>query len=332
MKLKRYSFFSFVFIILVGLYIYSFNGDLYSLDIFGVTLVLPIAVWVILPLVLFYIASFFHMMFYGFSNYFAIRKYETDYKSMIEFLQSIVLNKDTYDIEFKTKEYKNIANFILSSNFIVDKNFKSREKELDSAIKIFNRIENGEYIKDLKLSKNNPLYLQNLSNRLKVEPKFAIDVLKSPSGFNEELVKNAYIKIIEDGDKKEIFRFIDNVKFDRDLANLVFEKYKEGLIELSVEKIKDIVAKSAFGREDFIHLANMLKVDFEPDTLIAIFEALSNRFDDAEEAYIYILLELELIDKAKEILDLSNENEFLKLKAYLALKEAGEHFQIELFI
>ena len=99
----------------------------------------------------------------------------------------------------------------------------------------------------------------------------------------------------------------------------------------SVEKIKDIVSKSNFNRDDFINLANILK-SFEPDILISIFEALSGRFEEAEEAYIYILLQLEMIDKAKEILDLSSEKEFLKLKAYLSLKEAGEHFQIELFI
>jgi hypothetical protein len=42
---------------------------------------------------------------------------------------------------------------------------------------------------------------------------------------------------------------------------------------------------------------------------------------------------LELVDKAKEILEeLSNESEFLRLKAYLKLKEQGDYFSIELFI
>jgi hypothetical protein len=76
----------------------------------------------------------------------------------------------------------------------------------------------------------------------------------------------------------------------------------------------------------------MLKGDFEPENLIATFEALSNRFEKAEEAYIYVLLDLELIDRAKDILELSNENEFLKLKAYITLKESGEHYNVDLFI
>ncbi len=331
MKLKRYSFFSLVFIVFIGLYIYSFNGEFYKLNIFDISLNLPIAIWIILPMIAFYISSFFHMAYYGFSNYLAVRKYETDYKSMIEFLKNIVLNKDTYDIEFKTKEYRNIANFILSSNLQIDKSFSSREKELNSVVKIFTKIENGDYIKDLKLNKNNPLYLKNFKNRLKIEPKFAIDILKNPSEFDEKLVKEAYLKIIQDGDKKEIFRFIDNSKIDKEIANALFEKYKDSTIEFSVEKIKDITNKASFNRDDFINLANILK-SFEPDILISIFEELSIRFEEAEEAYIYVLLQLEMIDKAKEILDLSSEKEFLKLKAYLSLKEAGEHFQIELFI
>ena len=96
-------------------------------------------------------------------------------------------------------------------------------------------------------------------------------------------------------------------------------------------RITSLQAKANFERDDFINLANILK-GFEPDILISIFEALSNRFAEAEEAYIYVLLQLEMIDKAKEILELSSEKEFLKLKAYLSLKESGEHFQIELFI
>ncbi len=332
MKLKRYSFFSLIFVIFVGLYVYSFNGDFLRLSLFGIELELPIAIWIILPIILFYVVSFLHMVFYGFSNYFAIKKYETDYKSMIEFLKALVLKQDTYDIEFKTKEYRNIANFILNSEFSIDKNFKSRESELDEAIKTFSRIENGEYIKDLKLSKDNHLYIKNISNRLRIDPKFAVEVLKNPTQYSEDLVKASFIKIIEEADKKEIYRFIDNVKFDKELVDLILQKYKEGVIELSVEKIKDIIARANFKKVNFINLANMLKTNFEPETLIAIFEGLSSRFQEAEEAYIYILLELELIDKAKEILDLSNENEFLKLKAYLKLKERGEHFQIELFI
>jgi hypothetical protein len=49
-------------------------------------------------------------------------------------------------------------------------------------------------------------------------------------------------------------------------------------------------------------------------------------------AYIYTLYDVEMIDLANEMLDNSQADDFLKFKAYRALKEANQHFDIKLFV
>ena len=69
-----------------------------------------------------------------------------------------------------------------------------------------------------------------------------------------------------------------------------------------------------------------------PDELLKLFELLYENIDESENGYIYILLELEMIDKVKEILSSTEPNELLNFKAYLELKNLNKHYNIELFL
>lgn len=333
MKSKNYAFSSMVFIILVGLYVYSFEGATYQLDYFGISLELPVAIWVMVPLFLFFVLSYLHIVVHGMGSYFILKRYDSDYKNLIALLKSKVLKQKNQYFEFKTKDCKSIGEFV--SNLDVSLSytgFKSKDLGLDDILISFHKIENGEYVKDLDLDPENPIYIKNIENRLNQEPKFSLEILKNSPAYDRNITKIAYQKIVESLDKKDILKYMEHIGFCSEDAFLILERYKNSELELSIEEIKDIVSLAEFTREDFIKLANMLKSDFAPENLIAIFESLSNRFEKAEESYIYVLLDLEMIEKAKGILELSNEDSFLKLKAYVSLKEAGEHYNIELFI
>ena len=49
-------------------------------------------------------------------------------------------------------------------------------------------------------------------------------------------------------------------------------------------------------------------------------------------AYFYVLLDLEMLDEAKERLNTYPQNEFLKIRAYLDLKSVGKKYPLELFL
>jgi len=47
MGIKRYVLLSIVYMLAVGLYVYSFNGDKYTLDLYALSVNLPIAIWIV---------------------------------------------------------------------------------------------------------------------------------------------------------------------------------------------------------------------------------------------------------------------------------------------
>ena len=70
MGIKRYILLTLVYIMAIGLYVYSFNGDYYALDVLGLSLNLPIALWIILPVVALFLSTIFHLVFYNFKTFY----------------------------------------------------------------------------------------------------------------------------------------------------------------------------------------------------------------------------------------------------------------------
>ena len=68
-----------------------------------------------------------------------------------------------------------------------------------------------------------------------------------------------------------------------------------------------------------------------PEQRLKLFEGLSDSSEDAMNGYLYTLFDLEMLESAKEILDNSQPNEFIKFKAYSTLKSCNKNFDIKLF-
>jgi hypothetical protein len=84
--------------------------------------------------------------------------------------------------------------------------------------------------------------------------------------------------------------------------------------------------------KDYIEATKKLSYAMLPEQRIKLFETLSNESDIAMEAYLFTLFDLEMLSPAKDILDLSQSNEYLRFKAYASLKECGKNFNINLFV
>ena len=69
-----------------------------------------------------------------------------------------------------------------------------------------------------------------------------------------------------------------------------------------------------------------------PEQRIKLFETLSNEKEEATDAYLFTLFDLEMLAPADEILESSQATEFVHFKAYRALKECNKNFNINLFI
>ena len=69
-----------------------------------------------------------------------------------------------------------------------------------------------------------------------------------------------------------------------------------------------------------------------PEQRMKLFETFSLANEDAMDAYLFTLFDLEMNPLAVEILNISLSDEYLNFKAYYALKECNKNYDIKLFI
>ena len=116
------------------------------------------------------------------------------------------------------------------------------------------------------------------------------------------------------------------------MANKVLGMCYAQKMDFSDEEVAKLCAEVGYNKEDYLALAQKTKECYEPSSWVRLFEFLANKDENAELAYFYVLLELEMIDEAKERLNSHPQNELLKIRAYLDLKNLGKNYPLELFL
>ena len=82
MGLKRYILGSLLLAIIVFGYTFSIEAGDYRVQILDFTLILPIAVWVVLPMITLLALTVLHILFYGLKNYFTLKSITRDAKAL----------------------------------------------------------------------------------------------------------------------------------------------------------------------------------------------------------------------------------------------------------
>lgn len=334
MGLKKYILFSAIFISAVGVYVFSFEGGDYSLDFFGQAVSLPIALWIVIPAIFLFLATIFHMMFYGLKEYISVRALKKDYANFVEMLKKRIVGEE-YSLDLKTEWFKLPSAIVKNMKFdSVSEVALSEDDEVNSILEIVQKIENGEPVelKKYKLSLSNPVFLQNMRNRLKSNEKFAEDILKKCTDKNDLLCKEAFKAYVGYAPLSSIKRY--DYDIDKEIFDIMIDRYKaeENTLSMEAEDILNYAEKTGLSTSEYIELAKKMKNKISPDGLMFVFEKLYEKDVKAGEAYVYILFELQMIDKIREILENSAEDEFQKYKNLLFLKDSGKNFNIEVFI
>lgn len=329
MGIKKYIGFSILIILIIGAYIYTMESGIYKVTLLGISLELPIAVWVIVPMTILFIASVLHLMFYGSINYCKQRAVCKDESTIVEIIKSLVLQK-TNSKKFKTKGYKNAASIL--SQFDVDvkeDSFTSGDEELNKIVGQVKDIKAGKFINDktLKLNPDTALFKQNMINKVTEQIDFALDVLKRVDQYSDEVVRVSFLNVLENKSMTTIKKVYGNVPLDKETAFKLFIKDVENTdFGLSKDEILKLTKSLSYSKEEYLHLAKIYKDGLSPDKLLELFEKLSEDDEAATDAYFYVLVELEMIDKTRELLTGYNDNEFLSFRALLDLKDAGKHY------
>ena len=338
MYIKRYTIAAFILVILVGWYIYSFiTQERISIDFFGVVLPsLSIAVWVVIPLVIFYIASVMHMAFYSMLGSLTHRKYDKDYERLVDAIVNAYLGKEDRHHSFKTSRYDLLGLIVDNTTVFPNDTLKAdtSNEKINTVIKLIQDIKNGEVVelKKYSLSSNNPLVIQNNRNRYKSDIISAEDILSSSDKYDEKLCKEAYIDFVKIAPVYAIENYKNSLTKEALYVILSRVNADENSLEISNETLIMLFNCLDLTVKDYINISSSLSIQMLPEQRIKLFETISEDNEDAMEAYIFTLFDLEMLEAADEILEISQPDEYLNFKSYRALKECNKNFNINLFV
>lgn len=321
MQLRQYTLLSIIYIFLVSTLFYLENSSYYTLNVLEYKLTLPVSAWLVAPTALLFVISLLHMTFFSACSYFSNYKSKNEKKRTISLLKNLILNKKS-KIPFASHEFYLIQKFINQSKLINIPNVDTDEESIQEPISLVKDINDGIYRKDIDkfgLDKDNELKIKNYSNKLKSERGFASTVLKRHEDYSKKIMKEAILNIIQNENIKECKEIFDKTEIDKDMAFAILEKKDK--LEVSTKDTIFILRKSSFDTDDLIQIAKKWIEIYSPDIILELFEEISSEIDDSIDAYIYVLLELELLDKAKELIDSSDSKYTKQFKLYFEIKK-----------
>lgn len=338
MYIKRYTIAATIFAVLLGWYVYSFiTQDSMSLDLFGVPLPsLSIALWVVVPVVILYIASVFHMSFYSFLGSMRLKKYNKDYDKLVEAIIDGYLGKEKRTHTFKTERYELLGTLLDKTSMFPTEELEAttNNDKLNEVLEVIQKIKSGEVV-DLKkfhLEPTNALVIQNDRNRYKAGEMSSEDILSKSGKYDNGLASDAYIDFVKTAPVYAIEQYKSQMSKEALIEILKRVNAEENMLDITNESILSLCSELDLNRDDYILISKEISHQMIPEQRIKLFEMISENDEDGMEALLYTLFDLEMIEPADEILRNSQTQDYQKFKAYRALKECNKHYNIELFI
>jgi len=334
MRLGLYIIASIVLMSIVGIFVYTINPGNYSIDEFGIVITIPIAVWTVLPMFILMLASIVHMMFYGTKNFFKFKKWEKDTLSLDDALYWSLLNEPKAH-KFNLPLLKQTASLLSVATVKVDGAVDDISDKLRGALTLVSEIDRGEYV-DLKsrklsnsLSNSNPLVIKNLMNRLKKDESFAEMVIGSKESYSEELFEKALRIFASKVTFAKARRYAKTFNKENFLL-LLSRVSKDDDLGLTKDILDDfiIALEPTLECSDYLKMATAMMEQLSPDENLKLWREYESKYSKAQIAYLYLLFDYEMIDRAGDYLEEHDENDFKRFRALYDLKREHKKYKI----
>ncbi len=333
MRLALYIFVTFALIAVVAAFTYTINPDHYVIELMGINFSFPVAVWMVLPMLLIFIFTLLHMLIYGLKNYFILKKWQKDASTLEDALYWSLINEPK-EQKYGLDVVRSSASLLAKASLNITDTIEGLTPRLTRVVNIIQKVKNGEYVdfKEEKMSKvfnaNNPILTQNYLNRLQSDDKFIEDVLRSTSQY-PEVVKAEALDLFA---RKENFakaRKYVKVFDTKSFITMLERVTEENKLEFTPEILSEFVEVLDMGCQDFIKIASVTKKYFNPDENLALFRGYQLENPKAQNAYLYLLFEYELLEQVATYLSEQEDDEFIKFRALWELKQEHTKYTLE---
>ncbi len=336
MYLKRYTLGTLALMLFIGWYVSQFLGYHQSeaISFFGVHLPpLPIAVLVLVPVFVLYVASVLHMTYYSVRSFFNLRNYKKDYDTLVDVIIDELLQKQKSHV-FKTPRYKLLGKVLESTAMVPKGELQVTENEkINDVLKTIHEIKDGKIV-DLKrfnLPADNELVLLNQNNRMMNLDLSPEEILSKSEKYSQDILEKAYMNYVAEAPMYAIEKYQEFITKEALFIILARVNSEENTLEVSNESLLALMDRLDLSKSDYMSISKELSIHMIPEQRIKLFEELAQKDEEANDAYFYTLFDLEMVEKAKECLDSVGSDDAMKFRAYLALKESGHNYNINLF-
>lgn len=338
MTLKFYTLFTMLFIIVLGNFIYFFITNASApLDLFGIHLPsYPIALWITLPFFLFYILNVILMMLSSVQNYFRLKNYEHDFEKLKDAFYNAFLNKDKH-YEYKTERYRLLGDIVASATMRPKRGAIIEDHpKIQSVFQAIQTLDKGEPV-DLgrfNLTKSNPLMIKNAHNTLHKDVKSAEKMMNNADAYDDALLKEAYGTYCTTAKLSDVMKYKKFVSIRSLLTILERVNTEENALEITVDELLELARNVTqdINQKGFLELAQAIRTVLIPEDRMYFFQSLLEEGYEVNEALIYTYFDLEMVDKARELLDNFTPEDFPKYRAFLALKDSNYSCNIDLLV
>lgn len=331
MGLKKYIVVSVIFIAAIAGYVFSIAQGDYQIVLFDTTFLLPVGVWVIIPVCVLFVASVLHMIFYGIKGYVFKSSLQKDEANILKLIKNQLLNKDE-TIKFKNPIFQEIGEILSQVNLEIKReSFNSKNSEINQLVNHLIDVKNKKYVSvNYKLNSTNPIAIANNINKINEQADWALEVLKKATNYTQEEIGVAFTKVLNDKSMTSLKKVLPNLKLTKSMLQELLNKDSQQTdFALSVEELIKYIKEIEFSKQEFLTIAKLYKKSLTPDQIISLFEELSNHNDLALDAYVYILFEYEMIEKVRDIFANTSKEELTAFKALLELKDSGKQYTLD---
>ncbi len=336
MQLKRYSIASLILMILVAAAVYSIDNESISFDLLGMHFPnLPVAFWVVVPLIIMYLASLLHMGVYALVGNFKLRRLNKDHEKMIDALRDSLLGVHERNYVYKSDAYKLMGKLIDNALILPYETLRIIGNEkIDEALELMRNVKEKKKvdIKKFHLATHTSIMIQNNLNRFERGEIDADSILSRPESYGEIVCAKAYESYVKTASVGSIMKF-KHLFTKASLVDFIQRvNADENGIQITNEELVTIFSTLKLHSNDWIDFSAAMSKNMLPEQRIRLFEMLSENNDDAMEGYLYTLYDLQMIDTANEILNNTAHTDYLIFKAYRDLKRANKHYDIAIFL
>ncbi|GEM_PF-325524 len=337
MYIRRYTFAALLLIGAVTWFVYNFiTKDTYHIEAFGIVWpALPVAAWVAIAMGLLYVATLFHMIFYSIVGSFRLRRYQKDYDHLRDAIVDAFLKKQHRNHVFKTARYALLGKIVDHTEMEPDETVESvGDEKISTVVRTVHKVERGESadLRAFNLPPGNPIVKRNVLNLYREGKLDDEEILSKPEQYGEELCRIAYEHLVIEGPLHAVEKYRNFMSFPALYTILGRINADRNTLTVPNTTLLDFIDRvPALESLDYLYLASAVADHMLPEQRIRLFETLSEKDDRALDAFLFTLFDLEMLDRAKEILESTKDDEYQLFKAFAELKSCSKHYDIKIF-